>query len=171
MISAVFGAAFVVLCVQAAVKDTMTMTIPNWMNVTLALMFVPAAIAAGISWPVAGYHLLVGLTAFVLSFGLFAFGLFGGGDAKMIPGVLLWIGPGGVLEFIVGMTLGGGALAVIVVLMRKAVPVELAPPFARKVLSSESGIPYGVAIATGALFALPASPLLTEFLSQFSEFG
>ena len=167
----IFGAAFIVLCLQAAIKDTMTMTIPNWMNIALAVLFVPGAIAAGIGWPLAGWHLVAGLAAFVLSFGLFAFGVFGGGDAKMIPAVILWIGPGGIFEFLFGMAFGGGLLAIALILARKAVPADVAPAFARKVLQSDSGIPYGVAIAAGAFLAMPASPILSEFLSQFSNFG
>jgi len=171
MLLVIFGTAFIVLCAQAAMKDITSLTIPNWINGALALLFLPAAFAAGLGWSATGAHLLLGLTAFVLSFGLFSVGLFGGGDAKMIPAVLLWIGPAGVLDFLFGMALGGGALALVLLGARKAVPAELAPSFAQRVLSDEAGIPYGVAIAGGALLAMPASPILSQFLSEFSNFN
>jgi len=98
MLTTIFAVAFFCLCLQAAITDTLTFKIPNWMNLTFIILFVPAAFAANIGWGTAGSHILVGLVALVASFGLFSFNLFGGGDAKMIPGVLLWLGPTEMLE-------------------------------------------------------------------------
>ena len=171
MISAIFGAAFFVLCLQAAIKDTLSLKITNGLNLSIAVLFIPAAFAAQIGWSAGGWHLLAGLIAFVISYLLFAFGLFGGGDAKMIPGVVLWVGPAGWLHFLAGMALSGGLLAITILLMRRAVPAALAPGFAQNILNKENGIPYGVAIATGAFLAAPHSELLNEFLSHFSVFS
>jgi len=171
MISAILGAAFFVLCLQAAVKDTLSLKITNGLNLTIVLLFIPAAFAAQIGWAAAGAHLLAGLIAFVVSYLFFSFRLLGGGDAKMIPAVILWIGPAGWIYFVFGMALSGGALAVTVLLARRAVPVELAPGFAEKIMSKENGIPYGVAIAIGAFYAAPHSELLNAFLTRFSVFG
>ncbi len=171
MISAIFGAAFFVLCLQAAVKDTLSLKITNGLNLSIVALFIPAAFAAQIGWAAAGGHLLAGVIAFLVSYLLFAVRLFGGGDAKMIPGVLLWIGPAGWIQFVMGMALSGGVLAIVILLARRAVPAALAPGFAQNVLSKENGIPYGVAITVGAFFAAPHSELLNAFLSQFSVFG
>ena len=171
MISAIFGAAFFILCLQAAAKDTISLKITNGLNLSIAALFVPAAFAAQIGWGAAGGHLLTGLIAFVVSYLLFSFRLFGGGDAKMIPGVLLWVGPAGWLQFLMGMALSGGFLALFVLLARRTVPAALAPGFAQNVLNKENGIPYGIAIAAGAFYAAPHSELLNAFLSQFSVFG
>ena len=171
MISATFGAAFFILCLQAAVKDTLSLKITNGLNLSIAALFIPAAFAAQIGWSVGGWHLLAGLIAFVISYMLFAFGLFGGGDAKMIPGVVLWIGPAGWLQFVIGMVLSGGLLAFIVLLVRKSVPASVVPGFAENIFNKENGIPYGVAIAIGAFCAAPHSDLLNEFLSKFSVWG
>ncbi|MEO1405884.1 MAG: prepilin peptidase, partial [Pseudomonadota bacterium] len=146
MLSLILGTAFVVLCLQASLKDITSFTIPNWINGTLVILFIPAAIVGGIGWSVAGWHLLTALIAFLLAFGLFSVGLFGGGDAKMIPAVLLWIGPNGILDFLFGMALGGGLLAFVLLSLRKTVPAEIAPAFARQALDKESGVPYGIAI-------------------------
>lgn len=171
MISSIFSLAFIGLCLQAAAKDVRTLTIPNWMNISIAALFLPAALVGGLGLSLTGWHLLAGLIAFVVSFGLFAVGAYGGGDAKMIPAVILWMGPEGILPFLFGMALAGGLLSIVLVLARKAVPADIAPGFARSVLASDAGIPYGVAIAAGAIYALPHSPLFTEFLSRFSQFG
>lgn len=171
MLSFILGTAFSVLCLQAALKDMMTFTIPNWINATLVVLFIPAALLSGVGLSVIGIHLLVGLAALLVGFALFSFGSFGGGDAKMVPAVLLWIGPNGVFEFLFGMAIGGGLLAFILLSFRKVVPAELAPAFAQPALSKDAGVPYGIAIAIGAFVAMPASPILSEFLSQLRHFN
>ena len=45
MILAILSSAFLALCVFAAMHDVNRLTIPNWLNLTLAGMFVPAAAA------------------------------------------------------------------------------------------------------------------------------
>jgi prepilin peptidase CpaA len=171
MISAIFGAAFFVLCLQAAVKDTLSLKITNGLNLSIVALFIPAAFATQIGWGVAGWHLFAGLIAFIVSYLLFSLRLFGGGDAKMIPAVILWIGPAGWMHFVMGMALSGGLLALVILLARKSVPATVTPGFAQKILNKENGIPYGVAIAIGAFYAAPHSQLLNDFLSQFSVFG
>lgn len=89
----------------------------------------------------------------------------------MIPAVLLWIGPSGVLDFIFGMALGGGLLAFVLLSLRKTVPADIAPAFARPALDKDAGVPYGIAITAGALFAMSASPILSDFLSQLGNFN
>jgi len=165
MLSTVFALIFFCLCLYAAFKDTISFTIPNWLNISFFILFVPAAFAASLGWQIAGLHLMVGAIALVVSFGLFAFRVFGGGDAKMIPGVLLWVGPAGALHFIFGMAIVGGLLSVIILSVRRVYPVEVAPNFARKILTPENGIPYGVAIAFGGFMAAGQSPLLISFVN------
>jgi len=168
MLTTLFAIAFFCLCIQAALTDTLTFKIPNWMNLSFLILFVPAAFAASIGWETAGAHILVAATALIISFGLFSFNIFGGGDAKMIPGVLLWIGPSGVMHFLFGMAISGGILTVVLLTARRGVPVEYAPGFAQKMLGQTDDIPYGVAIAVGAYVAAAQSPLLIAFLKQFS---
>lgn len=168
MLTMIFAVAFFCLCIQAAVTDTLTFKIPNWMNLSFLVLFVPAAFASNIGWEAAGMHFLVGFVALVISFALFSFNIFGGGDAKMIPGVLLWIGPAGVMHFLMGMALAGGALTIVLLSARRSLPVEYAPGFAQKILGEKKDIPYGVAIAAGAFMASAQSPLLGEFLMQIS---
>lgn len=165
MILSLFAASFFALCLFAAIRDIETLTIPNWLNAWLAFLFIPACILAAPGWDVAGWHLLVGAIAFAISIGLFMTGVFGGGDAKMIPGVMLWVGPAGAVTFLYGMVIAGGVLAVMVIIARRFVPAHGAPGFAYETLQQGKGVPYGVAIAIGAFMAAPASPILTSFLN------
>ncbi len=165
MISQIFAASFFGLCLLAALRDLDTLTIPNWLNAWLAFLFIPACIIAMPGWDVFGAHALVGAIAFVICVLLFMGGVFGGGDAKMIPGVVLWIGPAGVMPFLYGMAVFGGILTILVIMSRRMLPARATPGFAYETLQESKGVPYGIAIAAGAFMAAPASPLLTSFLS------
>ncbi len=162
MIAALFAFVFLSLCIYAALRDVETLTITNGLNTAIAFLALPAMIIVAPGWDVAGAHALAGAAAFVISVLLFAFGVFGGGDAKMIPGVMLWLGPSAALPFVTAMAVVGGCLAIFVVLARRLVPVGATPGFARETLQAGNGVPYGVAIAGGAFYAAPYSVLLTS---------
>ncbi|MEP6274985.1 MAG: peptidase A24, partial [Hyphomonas sp.] len=71
MILAILAGLFLALCVFAALHDVNRLTIPNWLNLTLALLFVPAAAVSGIPIEIIGGHLVAALCAFMVAFGLF----------------------------------------------------------------------------------------------------
>ncbi|WP_084420310.1 A24 family peptidase [Henriciella litoralis] len=162
MIAGIFAFVFVALCLYAAMRDVETLTITNGLNATIAFLFIPAAIVVAPGWDVTGGHLLAGAIAFAISVLLFVFGVFGGGDAKMIPAVMLWLGPGATMPFLTAMAVIGGGLAITVILARRLVPAGAAPGFARETMSAGNGVPYGVAIAGGVIYAAPYSPLLAS---------
>ncbi len=155
---------FFCLCILAAVRDLASLTIDNPLNAAIALLVAPAALSAGVSFEMFAMHLGVGFIAFAISFLLFQIGVFGGGDAKMIPAVLLWIGPAGVVDFLAGMAVSGGILVLFLIMGRAAVPMHAAPAIARASFDKGAGAPYGIAIAAGALYAAPASLIITELL-------
>lgn len=169
MISALFAFAFLSLCIYAALRDVETLTITNGLNALIAFLALPALIIVAPGWDIAGGHLLAGLVAFAVSALLFIFGAFGGGDAKMIPGVMLWLGPEAAMPFIMVMAVTGGGLAILVMAARRLVPVAAVPGFARETLLPGNGVPYGVAIAAGAIACAPLSPLLQP-LGAISSF-
>ena len=171
MILMILGGLFLGLCLFAALHDINSLTIPNWLNLALAGLFVPAAIFSGLPMEIIFGHVLAGLAAFVIAFGLFAFRIFGGGDAKMIPAVMLWVGPSASLHFVFAMALIGGLCAVIIVLVRNAVPAAVLPGPIRAPFQEKAGVPYGVAIAAGAFIASPESPFLAQMLNFSSLIG
>ena len=89
----------------------------------------------------------------------------------MIPAVMLWIGPNTAIEFLYIMAIAGGAFAVVILLVRKMMPIEVVPGAMRAPFEEDAGVPYGVAIAAGVFAAGGGSPFLTEILSQISVFG
>jgi len=171
MILSILGGAFLALCVFAAMHDVNRLTIPNWLNLTLAGLFIPAAAVSGIPMEIIGGHLMVAALAFLVAFGLFAFNIFGGGDAKMIPAVMLWMGPSAGLTFVFVMALAGGACAILILMVRQIMPAAALPGMIRAPFEENAGVPYGVAIAAGAFVAAPASPFLAELLNQISSFN
>jgi prepilin peptidase CpaA len=171
MILNILGGVFLALCVFAAMHDVNRLTIPNWLNLTLAGLFVPAAAISGVPMEIIGGHLMVAALAFMVAFGLFAFNIFGGGDAKMIPAVMLWLGPDAGITFIFVMALTGGAFALFILSVRRLIPVVALPGLIRAPFEENAGVPYGVAIAAGVLVAAPASPFLANLLSQIGLFS
>ena len=165
MLLMILAALVLLLCLFAALHDINRLTIPNWLNRTLAGLFVPAAAVSGLPLEILGGHLLAGLLAFMAAFGLFALRLFGGGDAKMIPAVVLWMGPAASLPFLFYMAIAGGACALAVLAIRRGMPAALIPGFMRAPFEPEAGVPYGVAIAAGAFLAGSQSPMLASLFS------
>jgi prepilin peptidase CpaA len=171
MILSLLAGLFLALCVFAALHDVNRLTIPKWLNLTLALLFVPAAAVSGVPLEIIGGHVIAAACALLIAFGLFAFNIFGGGDAKMIPAVMLWVGPSASITFLFTMAVAGGACAVIIILVRMTMPAEAVPGAIRAPFEEKAGVPYGVAIAAGAFAAGAQSPFLAEVLSRISNFG
>jgi prepilin peptidase CpaA len=157
-------AAFVGLLLYAAVSDIASMTIPNWVSAAAAALFFPAAAAIGMPAAEIGVHIGAGVLVFVIGFGLFAAGVMGGGDVKVIAAASLWTGFGALGAFAFWTALAGGGLAIVMLAVRKlAAPAGERPAFVNRLLSPQSGIPYAVAIAVGALVTIGAQPIPRSF--------
>src|SRR5437764_1797871 len=138
--------------VVAAVIDVRTFTISNRLN---------AAVAAGAPiywlsialtpWPGMAIQLAAGAIVFALLAGAFYAGMMGGGDVKLAAALALWFPPAGTLKFLVVMSIAGGVLTLWIVAWHHSQKREGRPE-----------IPYGVAIAFGAL-----AILTQRFLNQF----
>jgi len=141
----------------AAVLDLTTMRIRN--DLVLFLLAVYAALAplAGIGWGEIGMSALVASGVLAVMFGLFAMGWIGGGDAKLAAVAALWLGAGNVLPFVFWTALAGGVLTFLLLQFR-TIPIPeawLGIPWVARLHAATSGVPYGVAIAAGALAAFP----------------
>ena len=83
----------------AAAMDLFTMKIPNRISVLLVLAFFPLALLAGLDGWVIADHVSAGVLMLVLGVLLFIPGWFGGGDAKLMAAIGLWIGPENLLAY------------------------------------------------------------------------
>jgi prepilin peptidase CpaA len=117
------------------------------------------AALAGMPLEVAQWHLLAGAVMLVVGFGLFARGFVGGGDAKMLAAAGLWVGWSALLPFVLVTTLAGGALAIIYKFYELVRTEQQVRDFVwlRRVLGSNVQLPYGIAIATGAVWVYSAT--------------
>ena len=150
-----------ILLVVAAVIDVKTFTISNGLNASVALLAPLYWWSIGLPlWPDAAIQVAVAAGVFAVLAGTFYMGMMGGGDVKLAAALALWFKPFTTLKFLVIMSIAGGLLTLIVLLLHKKrgkAPIESDPPL------SKPEVPYGVAIAIGALWILAQ-----RFLNQFA---
>ena len=159
MISFLSVSFFPLLMIVAGTGDALSMRIPNWLTLLIALAFFPMALLTGMPWAMIGLHVLVGLGLFVVGFALFALGLFGGGDSKLLAAAGLWLGWPDLLPFLVLTAFAGGILALCVGLwsaINVASEMKDGSIF-RHLGKIKPNVPYGYAFAIGALLAFPES--------------
>lgn len=160
------------LCVFAAVmagilsalSDYKGLVIPNRYSVIVILSFFigyAALYAGGMHIEVLGHflsHLMAAAIVFVITFIMFALNVWGAADSKLSLSYALWLGFAGVFDFIVVMTIVGGALGVVAIIFKHKKPWPAAPKgtWLARVQEGESVVPYGIAIVCGALYSFVA---------------
>src|SRR5208337_2800414 len=148
-LTATAAASLPVLLVWAGAVDIVTRSIPNAVVLLLAACFVVFAAAAGIDIAQLIAHVLCALAVLIGGFVLFSESWIGGGDAKLLAGAALWFGFDNILPFLAWVALAGGAIA-LAFLSANIVRDQLGVASPRP-----ATIPYGAAIAAGALAVLP----------------
>jgi prepilin peptidase CpaA len=148
---------FPALMAFAAVSDLFTMTISNRVSLALVAGFLVLAPFSGIAPYDMLSHAAAGAMVLAVTFACFAMGWVGGGDAKMAASVALWFGFGHLLNYLVYASLFGGALTLVLLQFRQwPLPYSLAgQSWLLRLHAKESGIPYGIALAVGALMIYP----------------
>jgi prepilin peptidase CpaA len=140
----------------AAAFDLLTMRIPNAVSLGIAAAFLVVAPIAGLPVQEMLMHLLVGAAVLIAGMILFSLRYVGGGDAKLLAAASLWIGHEQLLPFLFYVTIFGGALALLLLAYRQtpagALPL---PTWAVRLHNPSEGMPYGLAIAAGALVVYP----------------
>jgi prepilin peptidase CpaA len=150
-----------VLLVVAAVVDVRTFTISNRLNAAVALLAPLYWWSIGLPlWPDAAIQVAVAAGVFALLAITFYIGMMGGGDVKLAAAIALWFSPLTTLKFLIIMSLAGGLLTLIVLVLHKK---RANPPLDDEGRPVKPEVPYGVAIAAGALWILAQ-----RFLNQFA---
>ena len=162
VLTVAFGAAF----------DVGTRRIPNFITVGgMAVALVVRLSMGGVDSLLGG--LLGALLAFLLTFPLFMLRSMGGGDVKLLTAVGAFLGPYNTFIALLATALLGGLLAIVVSLQRRRLGASLTGTFtvmrglalkaisggevdAVPTLETEGAltVPYGVAIAVGAVIGL-----------------
>lgn len=148
-----------ILMIVAGVGDALALRIPNKLVLIIAALFVPMAFLTRMPLSEIGIHIAIGFALLVVGIALHAFKLVGGGDAKLLAAAGLWFGSSDLLPFIVCTVLAGGVLALCVgiwVLISMSWEIHDAP-LADRVRNLKPNVPYGFAMAIGAILAFPES--------------
>jgi prepilin peptidase CpaA len=104
----------------------------------------------------AGAHVAAGLSMLVLASVCFGLGLMGGGDAKLLAAAALWMGWRNLAPFVLLTALAGACLGMLLLALRRQLPRPPEPDrWYSRVLDSDEGVPYGLAISGAALALLP----------------
>jgi prepilin peptidase CpaA len=148
---------FPALMAFAAASDLFTMTISNRVSLALAAGFLVLALLSGMGFQDILSHLAAGMVVLAVSFACFAMGWIGGGDAKVAAAAALWFGFSHLLDYLLYASLFGGALTLLLLQFRQwPLPYMFAgQTWLLKLHAKESGIPYGIALAVGALMIYP----------------
>lgn len=148
---------FPALMAFAAASDLFTMTISNRVSLALIAGFLALAVLGGMGLHDMLMHIAAGAAVLVVAFACFAMGWVGGGDAKVVACVALWFGFDHLLEYLVYASLFGGALTLLLIQFRQwPLPYALAgQAWLSRLHDRKAGIPYGIALALGALMVYP----------------
>lgn len=154
---------FPALMAFAASSDLLTMTISNRVSLILAGGFLALALASGMPAAQILSHVGAAGVVLVVSFGFFARGWIGGGDAKLAAATALWLGFDHLLAYLVYASLFGGALTLLLIQFRMMpLPALLArQEWVERLHRKDAGIPYGIALAVSALLVYPHTPWMT----------
>ncbi|CAN7642110.1 prepilin peptidase [Pararhizobium sp. LjRoot235] len=150
----------------AGIRDVVTMTISNRLVGALAAAYAILAPAAGVDLATISSSSLVAFAVLACTFSFFAFGWIGGGDAKLLPVAVLWLGADLALHFVLYASVIGAALTLVVLQFRHAPPpiVLQRHTWFNRLHAREPGIPYGAAMAPAALLLLPESHWFSAFI-------
>lgn len=151
----------------AATTDLFTMTISNRLCLGITLAFFVLAPFVGIGLVDMGWHLAAGAAVLVASFTLFAFGLIGGGDAKLSAAIALWLGHSFTFEFLLYGAIFGGQLTIAILILRNYhLPFNLGRfAWIDRLHNKDNGVPYGVALAISGLIVYTDTPFFQTLIS------
>lgn len=134
----------VLLLLGAAVTDLRDRTIANGLNAAVALLAPVYWWASGMAvWPDMAIQLGLGVAVFVIFAGVFAIGMMGGGDVKLLGALALWLPLFAIVQMLVVMSIAGGVLTLAMLAVHRL-----------RRSSTELEIPYGVAIAAAGLWVI-----------------
>ena len=135
--------------VFAAITDIRSRTISNRLNIAIVIGAPLFWWSSGMAlWPDVAWQIGVAVGVFAILCAMFAAGMMGGGDVKLLTALALWIEPNLFLQLLIVMAIAGGVLTI----------VMAAYHFLQNT-KDRLAIPYGVAIAFGGLWVLASNYL------------
>jgi prepilin peptidase CpaA len=159
IVNVVASLCFIAATAWAAIADLVTLQIRNRVVLFLLGSYVLLAPLSGLSWAQIGWSAAAAASVLIGMFTLFGLGWIGGGDAKLAAVIALWLGADQALAFVLLTAIFGGILSILLIKFRLALlPAQcITVPWIMRLHEPKTGVPYGVAIAAGALFIFPAT--------------
>jgi len=171
MLEAVIFVVFPFCMLFAAISDTLSMTIANRVPALLLFTFAVVAPLTGMDWTAYGWHFAAGALVLAVTFGLFALGGMGGGDAKLLATTAVWMGLNiNLVSYLVTSAFIGGLLTIAILVYRKSPLAAYTGHnrFLRHFADESVGVPYGIALGLGGLITFPDSPLMVWALARLT---
>jgi prepilin peptidase CpaA len=155
--------AFILPCLlaYACFSDLFTMKLTNRLCVAMIGLFLVFAALNGFGFSQLVPHFAAFAIVLTFSFGMFAMGWIGGGDAKFVACAALWIGLGQLVEYLAFAGALGGVLTFALITWRKMpLPAGLmTQTWISRLHERDGGVPYGAALGPAALLVLPATSI------------
>lgn len=150
----------------AGAMDLFTMTIPNRISLAMVAGFIVLAPVAGLGLGDIANHAGAGLLVLAVGVLLFIPGWVGGGDAKLAAAVALWLGFENLTIYLFYVALTGGVLTLLFMRARvHPLPAFVSSqPWAMRLHDRRTGVPYGIALAAGALLVYPTTSWFTSLI-------
>ncbi len=143
LIPALLASLAILLCV-AAWTDLRDRTISNPLNAAVALLAPCWWWANGLAlWPDVAIQLALFAGVFTIFLGMFAIGMMGGGDVKLLAALSLWLPLGPLMQLLFVMALAGGVVTLATLAVHRL-----------RRTAGQPEIPYGVAIAFAGLWVI-----------------
>lgn len=140
-------AILLLLLLAAAIEDGWRLQISDWTSGAVAAL---AFLAIALAGPIAGLwqNFLLFVLVLVIGTAMFARGLMGGGDIKLLAASALWFDLSSGWRLLVSIAVAGAIVAVAVIVLRN---LRWSAEARQRVLllKPREGIAYGIAIALG----------------------
>ncbi len=143
--------------VYAAAHDIAARTIPNAVSVMIGAAGAIHAACRNEIWAC----FAVAIVVFLVGAAGWRARLLGGGDVKLLAALSLWIGPAGTAPWLLAVSIAGGILACLYLVLRLVLPARHGPKpkgFLARVWRAEwrrirmrHSLPYAVAIAAASI--------------------
>jgi len=170
MILITFTATVIIMSIAllSSISDFRALRIPNWHSLSIVILFIPAYFLSPESFSPLWQHISAMAAMFIISYIMFILRMMGGGDSKLATALGLWVGLNGLAGFVFYMSIIGGLVGVISLIIRNKKPFKNPHKgswFEQAQLGKNS-IPYGIAISIGAWAAILHTGL---FFNQLDE--
>jgi prepilin peptidase CpaA len=169
MIKELLLPALSLVLIAAAVEDMARLRISNILPMLVVGLYIIWVAATGWENDI-WRNGTVFLGVFALGCGLFAMRWMGGGDVKLMAACALWFDWAGIVPWFVYITMGGGALALLIIAGRRMVPQAVRDGSGMAIFAARGPIPYGVAIAFGTIMALYLAGPNPSGVAQLPDF-